>query len=251
VIELIANQLYEQSARVICTDTSGTETDSATYPENVISGRRDLYWAQTGTADRRIAYINMQGTLAINRLVVGLASRQAGNTFKVLSWPSSYPTGETAHVNDASFAGPFVGPLSQDYVYEFSPAISGKYAVGVQLDGSNQKAVGKLYGGTAISLSGLESASYSPTYETRVLGRQNYLVDHVGRFTFSGVSRDTIDLLERLYRVVREPVFFWDSEGTRIPFSLWHGIITNLVVGVAFDNLHVVQIETMRLRHYS
>lgn len=249
-IELITNQLWTQAARVIATDTAGAEVDSTLYPSNVVGGGNHLFYGPSGAADRRLLYVNMNGGMGINRLIVTRANSFNGLGAYVLSWGAAYPASPTTHFGSVSFAETLVGPLAKDWVYSFSSAITGKYAIGLELGGAVAKYIGKLYGGTALSMKIGAPPVITPFWSQVQLFRQVYLTDFRAEIVFDDLTATDVNTLENLASLKTEPFFLYDADGYTFKDKLWHGVLLDLRKVQVHDNLYAVQLSTARIRSY-
>lgn len=248
-IDLITNSAWAASARVFAASVSDVPSDVGTPFENTVGGGRHLSWTASDTGTKHFYYINMNGGLGCDRMVMTLANAQIGNNLKVVTWPVTFPSGGTVVDSRTLALGDMVGPTSQDFVYSFSPAVSGKYALGLELLGSNTKKIGKLYFGTALSMKVAKPPVFSPYWHEVQIYRQVYLVDWTCTIVFDELTAAQVQTLENV-QLANEPFFLYDSAGFNFRDKLWHGVLAGMKVEQIFNDKYVVSVQTMRLRHY-
>jgi hypothetical protein len=252
-IKLIANTIWEASSRVATTLDANFLQVAADLPGtfNIVGGPRHLTWTASDTARKRLMYVQGNGGFSCDTMVLTRADYHSGQQLKLIQWPEPYGTVGAVHTTWNPFTSTLIGPRSQDFVFEFTQLTS-KYALGLEFTNTTYtKRAGQFYLGNALTFSNPAAASFRPLTTSIVAGDHTYLIEHEAAFTFTGVSRANIQTLERLYKVQREPVFFYDADGYTIAEKLWHGIITDLVITPFFNDLHTVSIRTARLRHYA
>lgn len=251
-IKLITNSAWQNAAKVLVHNAGSFTELTADVPGliNVVGGPRHLSWTSSDNALKRITYINSAGGQTADTFILVGANNHSGKVVNLYSGPDPYASVNTLLTTFNPLGSTFIGPNLQDYVYEFS-AISSKYCFSVEFaDTTATKTVGKVIFGTALSFANPASAVYAPIWETQILGRNAYQVEYDAEWIFQNVSRTDAQTLERTYGKMTEPVFFYDSTGYVITDKLWHGIITELNIAPAFDNVHDVLIRSKRLRHY-
>ncbi len=115
-VYLINNDVYAAASELRATDTSDTVVTDAAEVANVTSGPRHIAWPQTGTADRRIAYINTTNALSATWLVLSNADNHNTHELKFHEW-SSYSGTKRVLLDVDNFPdATLVGKSSNDMV---------------------------------------------------------------------------------------------------------------------------------------
>lgn len=246
---LIANTAGRAAALVQATDSSNVATDASKI-RNIVGGPRHLSWQQTGTAARRLVYVNKTNKLSADTFVMVRADRHVGHSFTLSSW-SSYPSTKVDHVTSSNWAPTLVGRNSTDFI-QTGLSISATEAVGVLLDsgtaGAYTKTVGQLYFGTAIALPEPLNSTIEETARSESFHRAVYTVREERSLIFRLISRATLAALEAL--PVGEPVFLYDSLGKVLAANLYHCVITALNAQATGDDTFDVLMEVAQLEHY-
>lgn len=247
---ILTNTARERAALLQATDSSDVATD-ATGIKNVSGGPRHLSWTQSGTGERRIAYINKTNKFTVDTFIMTRADRHVGHEFKLRSW-SAYPGTSTDHVNSSNWAPTLVGVGSNDFV-QTGLTITAAEAVGIVLAagtaGAYTKTVSQLFFGTAFNLPEPRSVSVQMQWQTVTLGRKSYLLRERRSFTLENISRAEVETLQALPN--DEPLFFYDSTGIVFADKLYHCLLTDVAIQPAQNDNHNVSIEISQLRHYA
>lgn len=224
MIQLITNTVWRDCAQILVTNTSHTATADESNIENITRGPRHLEGAISGTAARRIAYVNKRGTLSANCCVITRADRlTSGYTIrKYATYSSSATTIETS-----GSAPTCIGLNSDDYVTTFTAATS-QQAFSLENASTSAKVVGKLYFGTSIDFSNPLPPEISPAWGVQVVKRRAYSVREQLVMQFENVSRTLAQSLDQSYRLQEEPCFLYDSAGTLLEDKLWHCVLSRV-----------------------
>ena len=244
-MKLIWNGAWFDCAQLLVTDASDAVTTDGN--QNFTRGPRHLEWTQSGTAVRRLVYVEKGGTLAGDTAVITRADRlTAGYTLRKYS---AYPGSPTTIESSAGVPSPLVGASSQDYVTSFAAVTSGQ-AFSLEILGSAQKTLNKFYVGTAIEFLYPQGPSFAPQYQDFQRGKKVWQVDEVMSIEFQSVTKAQLATLEYVWRIHDEPVFLWDAAKTLIMSGLWHAIITQVRKVQTADDMYSVTVEAARLREY-
>lgn len=252
-IELIANDVARDCARVIATNGVDAEFADQSGIENITGGPRHLYFTGGGTNTLRCVYNDAAGGLAANRCVIVRADRHETHAVGVYAWPN-YGASPTVLDSTSDFNETLVGPLETDWVVEFDATTA--EAFGVEFDsgtgGSYSKVVQQIYFGTAFEFSYVEQVvrNVLPKHSRHVVRRQSYQVREEFNFVATNLTRSDVNSLQQMYRLKDEPLFLYDSQGIQIVDKLLHGFVTEVSVRTEYDNLHTVSISFAVLEIY-
>jgi hypothetical protein len=254
-LKILTNQVWRDACQVLVTDTSDVATAEQDAILSITGGPRHLPWEETSaTADRRFVYINKNGGLSADTMVITRADRHQNHDLSAFSW-TSYPATKDAEIfGDATFSATLVGLQSQDFVYEFTERTN-KQAFGVDFsagtEGAYQKFVHQIYFCSALTLSYPDGFDYQPLsgVAAYLLRRQMYRVQHHGSLRFNHITRAEVTALEQLYAAQDEPLFVYDSSGYWLRDKLWHCILGQPTKQALGDDHFVATLDLFRLRH--
>lgn len=253
-VVLLANTVWHDAAQIKPTDSSDVDTTDTSTAQSVVGGQRHLYWAQSGTADRKLVYVNKAGNLNCSHVVVADAINHSGHTLKVVTYSGYTASPTTQYDSGSSFSGPYVGKQSKDFVYALASRVTNQQAIALSLEagsgGNWAKTVTKFYACDGLTFNYPGVASYRPlAFPSRHSYKRNFfLVDEEYKLYFDAVSRADKETFERLPNLMGEPVFLYDSAGGLLPDKLLHGIITAVEVSARFDDLYRIDITLNTLR---
>jgi hypothetical protein len=243
-------------------DTQGNGTTATGYSRtDAIAGPRstkhrgDIYAGQTAlayyfTADVDLNYAvvaRADWLLTANTSRLRLFERDTVGTWTLISGSDNNPL----------VVGSLTGIRSQDFVYGFTQTqkrglelITGPNA------GLDSQQVSKFYGCNSFSFSSPPSLGFTQqelpigTYATPPLSTRPYEVELAFTLSFIGLSRSEVTTFKALPQLCNWPLFLYDTAGDIWTHKLEHVIITGWQEVIVENNVHEMQINFMRLRHY-
>lgn len=258
-LQILANTVWEDAALVQVTDTIGGLTADSFGVENVTGGQRWHQWRSiAATTDRRLVYVNKSGNLECTHVVLSRADLHSGHQLLIHSWDNYTSSSTEEYDSGSDFDPTFLGPRSQDYVWDLSDAsISSKEALSMTFaagaGGDYTKIVSKLYFSQAVTLENPGPIQIRPVpFPTPYTAeRQSHLVDEQWTFTATDIPRATIAAFEALPNLKTDPLFIYDADATLIPFGLLHGIVVDYTVNAFFDDKHALTMNVFALRQWA
>jgi len=254
-IEIITNSVWGASTRILATNGSDVAHTIRTGIENMTGGPRHLYYTGAGTGTLRAVYLNKAGGLSADRCVIARADRNAGHGLSILAW-SAYPSSSSSLYSSSNFAGPFVGPRSQDSVFDLGTQ-TGKQAFGVQLSsgsgGSYAKTLQQVFFGTAFRLPWIERLSRTllPRFARQTVQRRmSYMVRERIELTAGNLSRTDVAAFKALHKIRTDPFFLHDPAGIQLRDKLVYGVMDGPPVETVFDDLHTLTITFFVLEYW-
>lgn len=245
-LQFLFNDAWQDCAQLLVTDGSDAATTDYEAIENITRGPRHLEWTQSGTAVRRVVYLNKAGNLGANACVIARADRMtSGYTIRRYATYSASPT----TIETSGSAPTCIGLNSDDYVLTFS-ATTSQQALSLEFAGSSAKTFNKVYFGTTLDFDYPNGPTIEPFWNVITVDRHVYHVRERGTFTLTNVSNTLVSTLQAKQKRHEQPCFIYDSLGTLLADKLWHCIIGNISVLSTFNDINTVQIEAFRLREY-
>lgn len=254
-LSVLVNNAWQQAAQFKVTDLSDVATSDTDASDNVVRGARHLGYAQIGTGARRFAYVNKAGGMSADTMVLIDAIKHATHSINVKSW-TAFPGTSSSHFSSTNWAPTLIGPNSRDVLMSIG-AQSAKHGFGIELDsgtgGAYTKLVTKLFFGTLMPLNYNPQQSFesAPFWGTVVVRRQSYLVEYAATLAFEHLTSVEFDAWQSLYKLLEEPFFLYDPDGTRLPEKLWHVVLPEFTATPLFNNLWNLQLTFYRLRTYA
>lgn len=253
-IKFLVNSAWQNAVQLGAFNNAGAEI-AQTNLENLTGGQRWQFWESATTDDVQVRYINRAGNLTCTHVVITRADRIAGHQLYLGYWSTYTGSSTNPYDSGASFAGPYVGRRSLDFVYAM--AQSSKQAFGAYFlggtGGAYTRRVHQVYFSNAFTFSYPGPVSKKPlAFPSRyIVGRQAYLVDEEWSFIFDGVSKADVQTFEALYNLRTEPLFIYDDAGTLIDFKLLHCIVQDYQVTALVDQTYIIEVKALALREWS
>lgn len=250
-LKILTNQVWRDAAQIDITDSSHVTTADAARALNCTGGHRGLLFTYASSSDRIVSYINKNGGLSADTIVVPNAHNFNGHEVRVRYY-TTYSSSSTDVFSTSTFAETLVGIRGRDWVGEFS-AVTNKQAwslyLGAGTGGSYTKIFPQVYFCQALSLSypaGLEITPL-PFRAVEMLDGVPFNVVEKITLKFSELTSSEVQSLTQLYKLHREPLFIYDSAGDWFFDNLFHGIITDLRVGEKIGTTYEAQMDLARL----
>jgi len=253
-LKIIPNTVWSQAVQLKVTDTSNSATTDGDKLANVTTGGRQLSWTQSGTAGRRIVYVNKDGAIDYDTFIVTDADNHNTHKVEIVEW-TTYTSTAADEFSSTNFAETLVGRNSTDWIYERSTEATNLQALGLELDdgtgGAYAKTVGKIYAGTAIEYTYGFSLERKRFYKFRIneKGNQAYAVIESVKLTFNNFSDTLFDSLDNLYRNTTDPIFVYDTTGNEITEKLLHCLIVAKPVVHDFNDIRTITLDLEVLAH--
>lgn len=252
-LKVLVNTAWQQAAALFVTDLADAATSDSAQLANVVGGPLHLAWAQTGTSDRRIVYVNKSGGITVDYLVMVNAAPYLGHGVDVRSW-ATYTGASTAISSSATFAGTLIGEKTKDYVLSLG-AQSNKQAVGVDLyagtGGNYAKTVNKIFFGQAFSLTYPNEIVQQAAWGVTTIKRQAYHFSEALSIKLEPLTKAEWSSLQGLYRIKEEPFFLYDPEATRLLDGLWYCVTQSLNAEPLGNDYYRVNWTVLRLRYWA
>lgn len=256
MINILANTVGRDAAEIRITDSSNVDVGaSESAGKTIISGgARYLRWTQSGTAERRVVYINTNGGLDFTHVFIRNADWHSGQTVDIVSW-SSYPSTMTTEMSSVDLDSYLVGPNTLDAVVPLTVDTSPE-AVGIVFPSAYETKVGQIYFCQAVqfdALVGEHTGEVLPETEPqRQHWRKHYEIEEQATIMLDGDQSD-VDGLADLPK--REPIVLYDDSGSGgvghgIADLAAHCLLTRDSAEARADDSYLVALDYEILREY-
>lgn len=257
---LLANTVGRDAAEIRVTDNTNVEVaaSEAEGIDVIRGGPRSLKWTQSGTNQRRIAYVNKSGLGTATHCVIVDAALHEGKVLHVYGWDDYAASGSAMH---GAAPTPLIGIDQRDWAFELTTSFPDAEAFGVSFGISDtySKTVRQIYFCDGLEFDHASAVQFQrvPVHASAVPHCGNFYKIHAtATMTVGPVTRADIDTYYALPK--EDPVFFYDDTGgsdygDHILHKLWHCIIAGEQVVVDYNDndeeMLFIALELSILKH--
>ena len=252
MIHILSNTVGRQSSKVLVSDASNVErTDEVTRLRNIVGGGRHLFYAQTGSATRRIVYLDEGQSFEFDFLYIRHASLNTGNTINVIEW-SDYPSNSNTLLSSIDLDDYLVGRKQLDAIIpvENSGTIE---AVGIEIGNGYNSKVGQIYFSKTVTFDGIQPGA---SYTRQVLNERQAQYKHYDNYF------DIVSFYDLRFEVTKsqydefckiefkEPLVIYDDEQALLAETAVHCLIRDYSANPVAEDSFYLSLSLAELRQW-